>query len=110
MMIQTVSLTGVLLFGVVVSLMSLYGIAKPGKLIDLVTKFWHKPAGMPAAVATRVVLGLCLIFAAAGSQFPTTFQVLGAIALLAAVFIVLVGKARMDGLILAHCRHYRKTR
>ncbi len=98
-MIQSASLTIVLLFGVVVSLLSLYGLTKPVDLIDKVINFWNKPAGMMAAVSIRVLLGLCLILAAAGSHFPTTFHVLGAITLLSAVIILLAGKSRVDALI-----------
>lgn len=94
-MVQSVSITIVWLFGVLVVLLSLWGIYSPGKLLSLVRGVMDRSTGLYAAVVTRLVLGLALILAAEGSRFPHVFQVLGWIAIVAAIGLLVIGQERL---------------
>ena len=86
-------------FGVVIAALSLWGIFVPNKLTSMVQGVMAKPSGLYVAVAVRLVLGAALIVAAPQSKFPTTFLVLGWIAIAAAVGLPLVGRARISALL-----------
>lgn len=76
-----------------------WGLANPDKLTMAVKSIMDQRWGMSFAVAVRLVLGAALIIAAPASPFPIVFQVLGAIVLLAAVALVLMGRERVSGFI-----------
>ena len=73
----------VLVFGVVICVLSVWGIFVPQKLMKWVTETMDKNWGLYLAVIVRVVLGSALILAAPGSLYPSVFLVLGWIAIAA---------------------------
>ena len=89
----------VLVFGVVICLVSVWGIFVPQKLMKWVTETMDKNWGLYLAVIVRVVLGSALILAAPGSLYPLVFLVLGWIAIAAAAAIALMGKERLHKLV-----------
>jgi hypothetical protein len=84
--------------GVFVLLMGAWGVLAPTRLIDFVTRFGSK-GGLWAAAGIRLVLGLALWFAAPASHAPLLLQVLGVIALVAAVVLPFMGVDRFKALI-----------
>jgi hypothetical protein len=72
--------------------------------MQFVRRLIERDAGIHAAILVRVVLGLALLGAASDSRFPLTFRVLGWIAIIAAIGIVVIGKARLRGFV---SRFYR---
>lgn len=89
----------VIAFGAVIALASLYGMIAPRRLTRFVSTFLDKSWAMVFAVGVRLVLGAVLILAAPATKFPLAFQILGGLALLAAVLIPFVGRARLAKLI-----------
>ena len=85
----------VLILGSLVAVLSLWGIYAPGRLLAMVQGVMRRSAGLDVAVIARVLLGAALILAAAGSKFPTVFQVLGWLTLAAAVGLLFVGRERL---------------
>ena len=94
-MAVVVSQIVVLTLGVAVLVLSMWGFVVPDKLMKFVTSTMDQPSGIYIAVAVRVVLGAALIGVAPASQFPVTFQVLGAITLLAAASLAVAGRERV---------------
>jgi len=92
-------LTVIAIFGVLVCLGSLVGIAAPGRLIGVVRAVMDRPGGLYLAVIVRVALGVLLIAAAEAARFPTAFLALGWIAIAAALAIPFVGYVRLMRLV-----------
>lgn len=97
MSILSPSIVGI--FGVLIVLLSIWGIAVPNRLIDRVKGAMSKPWGLYVAVGARLVLGAALTIAAPTSMFPTAFRVLGWLAIAAAVALPFVGRVRIDALL-----------
>lgn len=89
----------VAIFGLVISVLSLWGIVATAPLLAAVRAVMDKVWGMPFAVGVRILLGVALLFAAPASKFPVLFNWLGALALIAAVALTLIGRARMIALL-----------
>lgn len=89
----------VFIIGATVALLALWGVFAPAKLMTWVSTVMDKDWGIYIAVIVRLLLGIALIIAARASPFPVVFQVLGAIAILAAVALVLIGRAPVRRLI-----------
>jgi len=89
----------VIVFGFAVGTLSLWGLVATAALLAAVRGVLDKEWGMPFAVAARVLLGLALLFAAPASRFPALFNGLGGLALIAAVAIPVIGRARMVALL-----------
>ena len=85
-------------FGVFTLLMGLWGVLAPARLADFVTRFGSK-SGLWFAAGIRLVLGLALWFAAPASHAPLLLQVLGVLALVAAVVLPFMGVDRFKRLI-----------
>jgi hypothetical protein len=85
----------VLALGVVVAALSLCGLFAPDKMMKLVAGAMDRDWGIHFAVVVRLILGAALIIAAPGSRFPQVFEVLGWIAVIAAVAIVFMGRERL---------------
>ena len=85
------------LLGVVIVLIGAWGVLAPARITDLVNRFDSK-TGMWFASIIRLVLGVALWFAAPQSRAPVLLQVLGIIAVVAAVVIPLMGAERFKGL------------
>lgn len=91
--------TIVALFGVVIVLMSLWGLAFPQRLLRAVRSVMDKNWGMFFAVTVRIILGLSLLIAAPGSRFPFFVAALGWLTLLAAAALPVVGRRRLTDLL-----------
>lgn len=98
-MIQSVALTIVLVFGILIAAACAYGVVTPSRLMDAVLRVWHQPGGLMTAVLVRVLLGLNLIAAADVSRSPLAFRILGGIALLAAIVLLIGGRAFVQRLL-----------
>ena len=72
-----------------------WGMFTPGKLMMFVTSAMDQHWGIYIAVIARLVLGLALISVAPASLFPSVFQVLGWIAIIAAVVLAAAGRERV---------------
>lgn len=84
--------------GVFTLLMGLWGVLTPARLAEFVTRFGSK-GGLWFAAGIRLVLGLALWFAAPASHAPLLLQVLGVLALVAAVVLPFMGVDRFKRLI-----------
>ena len=89
----------VLLFGVLIAAIGLYGLAQPAGLIGQIQKLWETGAGMITAVLVRLAMGVLLLLTAPEARHPQVFQVLGVIAIVAAVLLPFVGNERLGRLI-----------
>ncbi len=86
-------------YGVAIAALSIWGIIVPGRLIGMVTGVMDRPSGMRVAVGARLLLGFALIVAASASMFPTTFRVLGWIAIAAAIALPVLGRKYLSTLL-----------
>ena len=82
----------IFIIGVAVTLLAAWGLFVPAKLMTWVSTVMDNAWGIYVAVIVRLSLGIALIIAAPASPFPVVFQVLGAIAILAAVALALMGR------------------
>ena len=98
-MIISVSEYIIIVLGIFVCAFSAWGIYAPDRLLKLVSGAMSQNWGLYVAVIVRLALGLALIIAAPGSRFPLIFQVLGWLAIIAAVVLVAVGSRRIRILI-----------
>ncbi len=98
-MLQISSQFVVILIGVIVAVLSAWGLAVPDRLIALVSSAMHERWGMLVAVIVRLLLGAALILAAPASRFPALFEILGWLAIVAAVVLLVMGRDRMRALI-----------
>ena len=85
----------VLVIGATVIVLSAWGLLAPAKLVTMVTSAMDKQWGIYVAVVVRLLLGTALIIAAPVSLFPVAFQVLGAIAIVAAGALAVMGRERL---------------
>ncbi len=83
------------LFGVLICLGGLTILILPEKFKNIMNRWTGQPRFL-FAVIIRVVLGAILLSEAANLKFPLAMKVIGAISILAAVVLLLVGQERMD--------------
>ena len=88
------------IFGLLIAALSAWGLFSPKRMIDKMLTYWHKPSGIYLAIGFRVVLGVLFILAAPDTRWPIVYQVLGWLMLIAAVFIVIMGKERLTRFIM----------
>lgn len=86
------------LLGVFTLLMGAWGVLVPARLSDFVARFGSK-GGLWFAAGIRLVFGLALWFAAPASRAPLLLQILGVLALVAAVILPFLGVERFKALI-----------
>ncbi len=98
-MLNEISQILVLAFGVIVCLLSAWGIVVPDKMMKFVYGAVEKDWGIHLAVILRLILGAALVIVAPESRFPLVFEILGWIAIVAAVGLVFMGRARMRNLV-----------
>ena len=98
-MLTTIALAIVTILGFIVAALSLWGMLLPIRLISFVQTAMEHPAGIYVAVLVRLLLGAALIVCAPVSLFPTTFMVLGWIAVIAAIGLALIGRNGMRGIV-----------
>jgi len=92
------------ILGVLVAAIGLMGIVQPRRIIDLV-EYWRGPTRFRLAIVVRLVLGCVLLVVAPTCRLPIVVNLIGAIAIVAAVVIRIVGQKRLDSFIawwLAH--------
>ncbi|MBT8065845.1 MAG: hypothetical protein KJO09_01295 [Gammaproteobacteria bacterium] len=89
----------VFIIGATVALLAAWGVFAPAKLMTWVSTVMDKDWGIYVAVIVRLILGVALIIAAPASPFPVVFQVFGAIAIIAAVALLLIGRGLVGRLI-----------
>ncbi len=83
------------LFGVLICLGGLTILILPEKFKNIMNRWTGQPRFL-FAVIIRVVLGAILLSEAANLKFPVAVKIIGAISILAAVVLLLVGQERMD--------------
>ncbi len=94
-MITALAQALVSLLGIIVGLLSLWGIAAPTRLIKMVQHVMEQRSGIYIAEFVRLLLGVALIVSASAARYPKTFMVLGGIAILAALGLALMGREGM---------------
>jgi hypothetical protein len=94
-MLNEISQIVVFAFGVLVCVLSVWGIIVPDKMMKFVYGAVEKDWGIHLAVVLRLILGAALVIVAPESRFPLIFEILGWIAIVAAVGLVLMGRARL---------------
>ena len=82
-------------FGILIIVLSLWGLVFPEKLAGNVTSTVRKPWGPGFAVIVRVALGALFIVAAPQTGNPVIFKILGYLMLVAAVLILVLGRDRL---------------
>ncbi len=85
----------ILILGLLVCSMSIFGLAATDRLLGLVRGVMDRSWGMVSAIGVRLVMGAALIIAAPVSRFPLVFEVIGWIALAAAVALPFIGRQRI---------------
>ena len=94
-MISLASQSIVFLIGLLVSVLSVWGCFVPDRLIKLVMRVVDQDWGIYFAVVVRLLMRAALIVAAPVSKFPVVFEILGWIAIAAAVAIIFIGRERI---------------
>lgn len=92
MSVATVAQAIVLLSGVSVCLLSIWAMSNPERLRQLVHAVTDTNLGYYTAAAVRILLGLALIFCAPASRFPILFQLVGWLAIVAAIGLLTIGR------------------
>ena len=85
-------------FGVVIGLIGVMGLASPRSLIKLIQQ-WQSPGRFWFAVAVRVVLGLVFLAVAPECRAPLVVRIVGVVSIAAAIGILVMGRARLDAFI-----------
>jgi glucan phosphoethanolaminetransferase (alkaline phosphatase superfamily) len=85
--------------GAIISIICLTGVMLPAQLLHAVQAAWQYPAAMYVAVMVRLTIGVLLVLAASHSRFPLAFEILGWLAILAALLVPVAGRARIDRLL-----------
>lgn len=98
-MISLIAQSIVFLIGLLVCVLSVWGCFVPDRLTKLVMRVMDQDWGIYFAVVIRLLMGAALIVAAPVSRFPVVFEILGWIAIVAAVALILIGRERMAALI-----------
>ncbi len=83
------------LFGVLICLAGLTILILPEKFKNIMNRWTGQPRFL-FAVIIRVLFGALLLSEAANLKFPLAMKIIGAISILAAVVLLLVGQERMD--------------
>jgi len=86
------------ILGVLITLIGVMGIAKPQRLIYLV-EHWHGPTRFWVAIVVRVLLGVALLAVAPACRLPMLVRIIGVISIVAAMGILIFGRARLDSFI-----------
>ena len=85
----------IVLFGVLICLTGLTILILPEKFKNIMNRWTGQPRFL-FAVIIRVLFGALLLSEAANLRFPLAMKVIGAISILAAVVLLLIGQERMD--------------
>ncbi len=85
----------IVLFGVLICLGGLTILILPEKFKNIMNRWTGQPRFL-FAVIIRVLFGALLLSEAANLKFPLAMKIIGAISILAAVVLLLIGQERMD--------------
>jgi len=85
----------IVLFGVLICLAGLAILIFPVQFRNVLNKWTGQPRFL-FAVIIRVLFGALLLSEAANLKFPLAMKIIGAISILAAVVLLLIGQERMD--------------
>ncbi len=85
--------------GTIISLICLTGVILPAQLLQAVRAAWQYRAALFVAVMVRLTIGALLVLAAPHSRYPLTFEILGWLAIVAALLIPFVGRSRIGRLL-----------
>ena len=86
-------------FGAIISLICLTGVVLPSQLLHAVLAAWQYRAALVVAVMVRLTLGVLLVLAAPHGRFPLAFEILGWLAIMAALLLPLFGRERIGRLL-----------
>ena len=86
------------LFGFLIVALGALGVVSPQRLLALVERS-QSERGLYAVAAIRVVMGVVLFLAAAGSRAPAFLRILGVIAVLAGVVTPFFGIERVQAVL-----------
>jgi hypothetical protein len=89
--------TIVLVFGILIVLLGVYGMAQPVPFLRFVGRF-RSPAWLNAAALIRVALGIVLLLAAPDCRFTLAVQILGVLVILAGVVLPMLKRSSVEGL------------
>jgi len=89
----------VVLFGLLIVSTCLWALFRPRWLFEFAKPMLEQGWLMFLAVGIRIVLGVALLLVAEDSAFPSAFNILGWIAIIAAVALPFIGMARVKALI-----------
>ncbi len=87
--------TLIVLFGIMICLVGLAILIFPVQFRNAMNKWTGQPRFL-FAVIVRVLFGALLLSEAANLKFPLAMKIIGAISILAAVVLLLIGQERMD--------------
>ena len=90
---------GILIFAVIVCCIGLLILFQPSTFFDFLRKNVAHAGLQVAAILARLILGWLLITTAEASRFPLVMQILGWLAIVAAVSMALMGKTNFRRLI-----------
>jgi hypothetical protein len=86
------------LLGAAIAAIGLLGAVSPARMIGLITRL--EPASrLWLAVGTRLIIGVLFVLAAEGCRMPQLVRVVGAIAIVAAVALALLGPRRFEAFV-----------
>jgi hypothetical protein len=85
--------------GALVCLGCIVGIVSPAALLGVVRSVMNKPGLVYLAIGVRLGLGVILILAAPASLFPLVFRIIGVVAIIAALGLLVMGRARITRLV-----------
>jgi uncharacterized protein YjeT (DUF2065 family) len=86
------------LFGVLICLAGLFILLAPQKFKNLMNSFAGQKRFL-FAIIIRIVLGAILLAEATNLKFPFAMKIIGAISIVAAIGILLIGRGRLDRII-----------
>jgi hypothetical protein len=85
--------------GTIISLICLTGIILPAQLLHAVRAAWQYHAALFVAIMVRLTIGALLVLAAPQSRYPLALEILGWLAIVAALLIPVVGRKRIGQLL-----------
>ena len=89
----------IVLLGVVLLAVSALIIAQPAKCLDYLRSVVHKKWLHLFAIAVRLLLGTALILLAADSRFPVAVEIIGWVAVVAAIGLAAIGQQKFIQLV-----------
>jgi hypothetical protein len=85
--------------GAVISVLGIAGLAAPTRMSRALDGFKSSPGKIYGWAGVRVLMGLILILGASGTAFPTLIRFIGAVLVLKAALVPLLGLDRVRALL-----------